>query len=70
MEEVEEQRLLGFDESIAISLSNTVELASSTTQPKRGANKLYDLFEEYPTIDEAKLVLRNEKWIFDEKREV
>ena len=33
MEEVEEQRLLGFDESIAISLSNTVELASSTTQP-------------------------------------
>jgi hypothetical protein len=68
MEETEEPRLLGFDESIAISTSISVEVESSQTLPKRGANKKYDFFSEYTTIGEAKLVLRNDNWIYDEKR--
>jgi hypothetical protein len=56
MESVEEQRLLGFDESIAITIStsNSIELEASKTQPKRGSNKNYDFFSEYQSVDEAK----------------
>ncbi len=69
MESLEEQRLLGFDESIAIiSTSNSIELEASKTQPKRGSNKNYDFFSEHQSVDEAKLVLRNDNWIYGDKR--